>query len=377
MSRTPDHSFHVEVHRAFAPLESEWRALEAQGRATAFQRFDFVAPLYAAMTEYQRAEPLVVLVRKDRTAPVSMIMPLCRYRDSGVTIIGCADLRVADYCAPVLAAGFDPDRATFARLWKAIERTLPKSDLVRLSKLPERLGNGSNPLTGLAPCKAYHIAAHGIAIAHPWSEHCVGKIPDKQRSMLRRNGAALERLGTVTFAFADGGSDAEAIFETLYAMRTKRFASLGRNDVMADPMWAGFYNDLIQGRTAQPFARLCILRSGEAPVACGLGLVHDGAFLLLIPSFDMERFGKFGPGRLLVYRAMEAFAASGLTYFDLTIGDEPYKRTLGADDRVLFEVVRARSLRGALAAAVWQAKMRLRKHPVLQAHMKRLLRRGG
>ena len=47
-----------------------------------------------------------------------------------------------------------------------------------------------------------------------------------------------------------------------------------------------------------------------------------------------------------VERTMEWAAENGLTYFDFTIGDEPYKQELGGRPLELVEVVQAGSLSG-------------------------------
>ena len=375
MSEADPKHFTVDVHRDIRELEKEWRALETGGRCTAFQCYDFVAPLYSAFREHRRAEPLIVIVREAASGNLVMILPLCETKVGRNRVIGFADLRVADYCAPIMASGFRPDADTFRTLWNAIEKALPPSDLLHLSKLPHHVGNSINPLLLLSPCAPYHVKAHGATLSRPWDQCCQSLLSRKQRQSLRRKGRNLESCGAVEFKTHDGGPEAERVFETLYEMRRSRFSKLERDDALADEMWAGFYRDLVQGRSAHPFARLIELTSGGDTVAGALGLIHDGAFLLLIPSFDMERFGRYSPGMLLIFRGMETFTEAGLTYFDLTIGDEPYKDLFGVDNRELFEVVRPLSTRGRLPATLWRLKIFVRRHPALHAGLKRLLRR--
>lgn len=375
MSGSQVSRFDIEVSRDIEVLEREWRALEANGRCTAFQRYDFVAPLYAAFRTHKRAAPLIVAVREKSSGNIVMILPLCETKIGRERVIAFADLRVADYCAPLMAQDFHLDAVAFRALWKAIENALPPSDLLRLSKLPERVGNDPNPLLLISPCAPYHVKAHGAALAQPWPECCQALLSRKQRQSLRRKGRNLESCGEVTFTLHERGSEAEHLFETLYTMRRARFDQLEREDALADEMWADFYRDLVRGNTATPFARLIELKSGSETVACALGLIHDNAYLLLIPSFDVERFGRYSPGMLLIFRGMEVFTEAGFTYFDLTIGDEPYKDLFGVDHRELYEVVRPLSARGYLAAAIWRLKVALRRNPTLHKHLKRLLRR--
>lgn len=375
MTNTKAERFEVEIHTEISNLETEWRALETSGWCTAFQRYDFVAPLYSAFRDNARAEPLIVLVRDAASRQLLLVLPLCIAREDGIDTVGFADLRVADYCAPIMARSFASSPEEFRRLWHRIEGALPRGDLVRLRKMPDCVGEQSNPLLWLSPCAPYHVKAHGVPLANPWDEHSKTIIKKKKLQDLRRNEHNLARIGDLTFEIVDAGQAAQPIFAVLDSMRRKRFSTLGREDVMADPMWSSFYRDLASRVTANPLVKLITLKAGDATVACGLGLGHNGSFMLLIPSFDMEKFGRHSPGRLLIFQAMKSLTDAGLTYFDLTIGDEPYKETFGVDDRMLFEVVRPLNVRGYRAAAVWRLKVGLRRYPKLHARMKQWLGR--
>lgn len=364
----------IQVHNDIRPLEAQWRALEASGVVTAFQCYGFVAPLYATFVKHGRAEPLIVVVRATAGEPPLMILPLCRVREGNTALITFADLRVADYCAPILARGFPSDATTFARIWRAVCRALPPCDAIRLRKLPERIDDIPNPLLRLRALAPYQVQAHGIAVAHPWSEASAKVMSSRHRNQLRRHEKHLNTEGPISFRYNDGGPVAEQDFATLLGFRLARFAALGRDDAMADPMWVDFYTDLVHGKSAQPFARIMTLTSGDSIVASALGLVHRNAYLLLIPAFDMERFSKYAPGRLLINRAISELTQQGITYFDLTIGDENYKQLFGVDNRDLFEIVQARSFRGLIYGAAWRAKVLLRDFPKVRDFLKRVLK---
>ncbi|WP_246104969.1 GNAT family N-acetyltransferase [Rhodoligotrophos appendicifer] len=367
----------IEVHRDCAPLEAEWRALEEGGHVTAFQRYDFVAPLYAAFQRHQRAQPLMVVVRPQAGAAPMMILPLCAYRERGLRMISVADLRVADYCAPILAADFPAeDAAGFLDLWRRIEAMLPDADVIRLRKLPEKVGGLTNPLLHL-PIKApFSAMAHGVRIGTPWPEKARMVMSSKALSGLRRRERQLNAIAPVSFASHSGDGQAESLYETLAHQRIDRFGRLQREDMMREAMWSEFYRDLTLGQTARAYGRVIGLKVGDAFAATGFGLVHDDAFHLLMMAFDMDGPSHLAPGRVMLFKAMEAFAEDGMTYFDLTVGDEPYKQSLGADDRVLYEALSPRSVKGRLGVAVWQGRRWLQTKPRLHALVKRMTGRS-
>ncbi|MFK8252503.1 GNAT family N-acetyltransferase [Ancylobacter terrae] len=380
LSRTPAARLDaavIEIHTAIAPLEAEWRTLEESGHATAFQTYDFVAPLYAAFGRHGRAEPVIVVVRPTPGAAPVMILPLCRYREGGLDLIAFADIRVADYCAPVLAADFPAeDGAGFLALWKRIEKALPRADMIHLRKLTETVGEVPNPLLHLPGHVPFVARAHGVPIATPWREVAKERMSTNALSLLRRRERKLAAFGPLAFRFETGGLEAESLYETLAAQRLDRFARLGRDDLMREPMWSEFYRDIASGTTARACGSVFALTVGGEAIATGLGLVRGRSFLMIVMAFDMNRHSELAPGRLMLFRAMEALAEEGFDYFDLTIGDEPYKQSLGADDRLLREVARPLGFRGMIGTAAWRGKVFLRRYPGLKDKIKRLLRRN-
>ena len=63
-------------------------------------------------------------------------------------------------------------------------------------------------------------------------------------------------------------------------------------------------------------------------------------------------WGRYGPGRRIMARAIQAAAAEGATEFDFLRGDEPYKQEWGTVPRSLDMIRRPTSGRGR---ALWTA----------------------
>jgi len=72
-------------------------------------------------------------------------VPLIRRRESALRVIEFADAGLTDYNAPALAADaqdvIGPDAAL-----RGLRAALPPADLLRLTKMPRRLGARANPL---------------------------------------------------------------------------------------------------------------------------------------------------------------------------------------------------------------------------------------
>jgi CelD/BcsL family acetyltransferase involved in cellulose biosynthesis len=214
--------------------------------------------------------------------------------------------------------------------------------------------------------------AHGIPLATPWETHALSRMGKAHHDDTRKKLRRLHRLGTVELCHGDTPDLANRIYTKLVQHRLARFRHLGREDALADPVWSGFYDDTVKGHTTMPSARLMALCLDGDPIAQVMGFERRGVFAMVMTSFDMERFPTLSVGRLINYEAMRHFADRGSPYFDLTIGDEPYKRQLGCDDRPLYEVMFASSTRGGIAVAMLGVKRWLRRRPVLHARLRRL-----
>ena len=66
-----------------------------------------------------------------------------------------------------------------------------------------------------------------------------------------------------------------------------------------------------------------------APIAGGFGLAHRGAFLLVLTGSDLAVYKNLCLGLLAMEDILRDCMGRGDAVFDLTIGDEAYKRQFG------------------------------------------------
>ena len=95
--------------------------------------------------------------------------------------------------------------------------------------------------------------------------------------------------------------------------------------------------------------RICGLAAGDEWVATAYMLVHGRVVHGIILGIGDEKWNSCGPGVLMATTLMEWSLAQGCTYFDMTVGNLPYKAALGAESRNLYRILEARSRRGAWA----------------------------
>jgi len=365
-------SFAVRVHSATAPVEATWRALEAEGHLTAFQRFTWAECIYREIAPARGADPLIVEVLDGSSGAPLAILPLVLRRDEGLRSIEFADFTVSDFNAPVMRRGEALGPREAADFWSAVRGALPLSDLLRLTKMPASISGVPNPLARLPGSDLSGGPAFGVAIGPP-AETAVERIARRSAAAdIRKLRRRLERRGTVRFAVAEAEQEIAALFETAVLQRRERFEALGRDNLLSRPEFRSFYAEAARRGGPEGLVAIGGLLVDDVPIATAYGLLHDGAFHLVLPTFAGGEWRNLSPGILCIMRSIEWAVDRGLSYYDFTVGDMPYKHDFGVGARPLYERYEARSPRGLGAFAVAKAKARIRRYPALAARLRRI-----
>lgn len=373
-------AFEARLHGTLESVAPAWRMLEATGVASAYQRLDWAEPLVARVADAAGATPLFVEVLDGATGRPVLILPMAAVRRRACRVITWLDLGLCDYAAPVMAAGaaMGPEAATAA--FAAARAVLPRADLIHVVQIPATVEGVANPLAAVSGCRPMALTASGIAIDGEADTLLKRLCRASTLRDLGKQRRRLERTGPVEMVHARTPGDVEVLFAALVEQRRRRFAALGRFDLLARPEIEAFYRETALAGLSGGAARLFGLRVGGAWAAAAYGLVHRGTFHgILLTTSDEAAWRNASPGLQMVAECLQWAHRAGVTYFDFTVGDLPYKRDFGVETRALAELVQPLTLRGALVARAGQGarwgEAWLRRHPALFGRL-RELRRG-
>lgn len=344
----------VTLHRDWQSLEPVWRALETEGCCTVFQSYDWASVWYANTAKFGVAKPLVVTVADDRGAV--WLLPLCQYRRMGLRFISLADLGVSDYAGPVIAAEDRIGEAELPAVLKAVQRVLPRCDMVHFNKMPAEIEGRSNPLLRVGHVVAMRERCYGIEVRKPWAELSKEIMQSRLRSTVRQQKKKIQTLGPLTLTHYEDAPGMAGAMEVLWEMRRGRFQRINRADT--PEVWRSFYFDVVRNPARRMGVSITILRVGETPVAANFGLMRGRAYHVVLPTFAVGEWESYRPGMLMFDAMLEEFGPkTGFDgFFDFTIGDEPYKQRFGAVGQPLMECMTPRSPLGALAYVYWRFK---------------------
>lgn len=341
---------------ALAALEAVQGALVSTG----FQTLDWLTVLYEDLAPSRNAMPRVVVVTERNSLEVALILPLIIEKERKLTVARFADLGVSGYGGPILGPALLKKPRSIRRTWRSVLRAMPDVDLIRLERMPAKIGRRPNPL----------VTRLGVTPAPHWSNVLV--IPQSVETFLHARGKKYrkdvercyrrwERESAPRFYRALTLEEIVRVCSVLEEQQAARHGTLGSSYVLDEPGYRAFYERLAIDGSATGLASLFALEANGEIIATLFGILHDGTFTLLRISTAREAWGHLSPGRLIILEAMKHFVAQGVRRFDFGPGDYPFKRSFGVEQVPLHDLIVARDLAVVPRAVYHWLRGRLRK----------------
>lgn len=354
----------------------DWREAASRlnaGRRTAFQHGYWLGAWYQAFDD---VAPLIAVVSDAATGKDIAMVPMISHVRRGIRIVEFADLGVSDNNAPILA----PDAALDAAAGRAIGRalvaalrTLPDGfDLLRLRKMPAEVGGKPNPLVSMGRIGSSSLNGNLVLMGDDYADHQASikrmQMPRSWRVFSRHDGARFEIATDVARAYE--------LMDVMDVQQQARMRELGSPFVLNDAAHARFYREVACQGIADGYAVVSALVCEEGIVGTSFGVRQGATYYLLRISHAGESWSSCSPGRLIIERTMAALHAKGVRRFDLSIGNQDYKRRFGAVRVPLTDVSVALSWRGLPFALRDHAAQGLRRYPTAAALAARAMGKG-
>jgi CelD/BcsL family acetyltransferase involved in cellulose biosynthesis len=333
-----DNPFEVEITSSWGAIAPRWMTLQGRGIGTPFQHAHWMATWYGAFGALPDIEPVLVAVNDARSARDVLLIPLVRRMVGSLRVIEFADLWSTDYNAPLIGDSAPSEPAECALLWDAVLEALPPADLVRFTKMPLAIGGKKNPLALLPDSHPSPTSGYVVRLPERWDDYIKSLKKDMQ-SLLRRRWKRFVEESNGSLRWVDREGDARRVLAVLQEQQIARLRHLGLSHVFDDPHHMRFYERHVIEGLAHGTAVMTALVAGEEIIATFLA-VADGRCCTLIRSsqHNGEKWLKLGPGKLIIERSMHALHQRGYRYFDLSIGDSPYKHDFGVEPFPLAEL---------------------------------------
>lgn len=364
--------FCVELLHDWQQAVARWHDV---GPSTPFQHPQWYAAWYAAFATASGVTPLIALVTDASTGEPALLLPLIRRRQGNIAVVECADLDLTDYNAPILGPAAPRDakaaRAVWRSLLSALRAMREPADLIRLRKVPADLDGKPSPLALLDTAGACSLNGNLVTTGEDYDtwRYTLEKTVRKE---LERSWRVFTRDPAASFGFFNDATKALRILSTTEVQQETRMRSLGMNYVLDDESRAAFYRNLVRDGVGSGYALVSALTVGDEVVATLLGIRTDSRYVMIRISNAGEKWSNCSPGRLIIERTMAALHRDGVREFDFSVGNYAYKRRFGVKRLPLLDISASLSRRGWPYALRDRAVRELRKHPRLDACLKRM-----
>lgn len=340
----------------------DWGRLAAGGVPTPFQSLAWLDEWHAAFAG--EVEPCTLFVADEASDRDICALALARRREGRRRVIEFADLGLTDYNAPLLGEAAPEHPAFAAALWRAARAALPDADLLRLEKMPRRLGARANPLALADGVAASRLEGNVLTMDGAWEDWRRG-LDRVVRKEFERSWRVFERYPGARFRRVREAGEAARTLGELARMQRARIAALGLPYALDAPRASGFYERLVAARVASGEVVLTCLEAEGECVAALLGVAHGDHYAMVRLGQAGGRWSHVSPGRLMIDQTMRALRAEGFRIFDFTTGAYDYKRRMKVETLELCELVAPLSLRGVAPWGAARMKAAMRRSPVV------------
>ncbi len=328
-----------------------------------FQTIRWIDSWARTLGREPNVQALPIAVFEDSSQHPILLLPLILTTENGLSKIEPADLGLTDYNAPILARNLALSARDALAIWSAIKAVLPPTDLILLTKIPHSIDNEPNPLCLLKRADKSPLNGNLLTAPNVWHDYHWG-LERTFRKEIERSWRVFSKNENAGFSMIMDDREAAQILMSLEQQQAARMAELNADYSLDQPHIAAFYRDLVANGLAGRTIRLSALKAGDEVVAALLGITQGNTFAMVRLSTGDVRWRNCSPGRLIIYKTMEALHAEGFRRFDYTIGDYAYKRRMGTQIVPLCNIVEGLSLKGWPAAHKLRLRYRLQLSPL-------------
>lgn len=340
-----------EVIESPAAAEALWRSFEDKAVCSPYQHFDWVQSYAAALAPQDGFRVRVLVLREDGGRPL-MLLPLALRRQHGLTVASFVGGKQANFNLPILAPGLSSalGASELKRLLFRAGRDLGADAFIFLNQ-PLSWRGEPNPLAAFggrpSASQGYKLSLGGdgdATLARIFS--------GETRKKMRKKERLLRELGEIKFWAARNPGDVDAILDTFFQQKQRRFRELR----IADPFDEAIRRFIRLGSLAglergRPAIELYALSAGERIVATFGGAGDRGRLCGMFNSFDnAENITRCSPGELLLAHLIRRECEAGRQIFDLGVGQAAYKTAVCNEIEELMDVFVPMTARGRFYA---------------------------
>jgi CelD/BcsL family acetyltransferase involved in cellulose biosynthesis len=341
----------VDVFDTFAAAGTTWSEFQSNGASYVFQTREWLESWFENIGRRRAVQPVFVSVCDESGSPV-LFFPFQIVESRSIRTLEWLGEGLIDYGAPIIGSTPCEDPAA---VWEQVRARLPQVDLIRLSRVPAAVGDVDNPLCRLK-CHRHHSSAHFVELDGTWETFYERRTGSKTRSTDRRKRRRLQEKGTLTYVYTNG--EESAIFDKITAamvgQKSERYRQMRAPNMLADEGVRSFFAHPTQGLRDSGVLHVSAFELDGEVITTHWGMRHGDRYYYYMPSYSEGPWMRYSPGRLQLFELFEWCFENGVTVFDFTIGDEPYKKDWCDREMPLYHYLEPMTSKGRIAACLYR-----------------------
>lgn len=316
-------NFFIAEQFSFKSLE--YKSLFQDSRATAFQSPVWLDNFYRHTAQMPGIKNIIILVRDSSTNDLLMVLPLLSRVESDKTRLEYASLDIVDYVCPVIKNSLVCDQSALNTIANGLRILLAAYTSLCIEPIRHEDIEVWYSILRITPIKL-SFGRHEVRFNtnyENWERLVIGA---KRLSQYRRKRRMLAGHGELIIQELS----ASQIVSAFEWARENR-----RNRIPCDPLDNSdlfrIYSSIAMEGAGTGLSATHALLRGQETVAVSFGIIDRNRFCYLLLACDYDRLGRHSPGILFFQMLMKQWAEGGGSVFDYTIGDEPYKQSLGCE----------------------------------------------
>ena len=310
-------NFKYEVFHEFdKKLTNIWINFEKNSSHYVFQKLEWQKLwFYQTQRHKKNLKCFLVVIYKDNK--VIMILPLCVEKKFKLNILCWAGFPFSDYNAPLVKKNLVLDKNTFKYFIKKIffEKKY-QIDCIKFENQPNNINGSQNP---------FYDHLNNIKNNNYYGLDLIQKnlFDKKELSNVNYQIRKLKSKGKLDFKVVKQRNEIKEVLNFLIKHKSKQYEKTNAWNLMKKTIFRNFF--ILSSLRLKDINYLTYLKLDDKIIAAHSGFIYRNKCYYLFPTYD-DSFKKFSPGKILLFEMINDCKKKSLNYFDLTIGNEFYKK---------------------------------------------------
>jgi len=333
----------IKIYKTFeGEIKDLWIELEANSHITPFQSYNWLSNWHnTAGKKYALFITCIILDGR-----IEAIFPFGMNGKKIIKKLEWLGGSHADYMSPILRSDNNSVIDNFDQLWSETLDTLPQFDVFYLAKQTPKLGNKDNPFVSIYP-SIESMRSYQSVFGSEWNVFKNG-ISKKVLADSSRQRKRLSQLGELKFNMLNPNEDYVNFLDCMFSFKQQRYKQMGVKDFLEKKENREFYINLPVIISSTAKINCSTLTLNNEVIALHWGVTDGDTFFYLMPAYNIMKWSKFSPGKLLLEDLLKWCNNNQFSSFDFTGGEEAYKKIWSNNNFSMHEINHPFSVRGQI-----------------------------